>query len=92
MYCEWDNANWVDMKRHFLVNYFIRAGKATVFIIFSASQKWIRYDYKSCCPPKVMYAILHRKCEMGPFMQSYPKKAFATPIALFSLHVDQGKS
>ncbi len=33
--------------------------------------------------PKVMYAILHRKCEMGPFLQSYPKRAFANPMAFF---------
>ncbi len=30
-----------------------------------------------------MYAILHRKCEMGQFLQSYPKRAFANPMALF---------
>ncbi len=57
--------------------------KGTVFFIFSVRQKWVRYDYQSCCPPTVVYAILHRKCELGPSMQSYPKGAFANPMALF---------
>ncbi len=30
-----------------------------------------------------MYAVLLRKCEMDQFFQSYPKRSFANPMALF---------
>ncbi len=38
------------------------------------------------------YAILHRIFEIGQFLQSYPKRAFANPAAFFALHDDQTNS
>ncbi len=37
----------------------------------------------------VVHAILHRKCDMGQFLKSYPQRAFANPMAFFALHVEK---
>ncbi len=81
---QWSNsiqfANYVSLQR-------ILSVKALPYLSFLVP---VKNEFVTTISPAVL--ILHRKCEIGPFLQSYPKRAFANPMALFALHVDQGKS